>query len=393
MVKEKIISLIICFLLLWNNSAFQVELTSNLYYGFLILSVFLILPNNNFFKNLNLYFLSFIFFILVSLLLNEIDPIFQSRNRFIAFFIITLLIGPLFSSRNLLMFRNTIFNYLNYSFIIFSSLSYFFLITGIYTGQKVRGEFFDRVDFTGLFSHSMILSPISGLAVLSLIYNLTKKSHSISSIFVQSSLLILCFLSLITSGSRIALLATTLAVIALLLKTYKKKYIVIFKYILPVSIIASLTFNLWADNANFMLSKFEKSDESIVYSRTTKWENRILEIEKSPIYGIGFASVDIENIYIDSSSDGTIEPGSSWLSIISMTGILGFISFLFLISSLKSRMIESTQNNFLYSYGFFFMIHFIAEGYIFASGSILFFTFWLLTGLISDSNNFPKFIR
>jgi len=393
MVKEKIISLIICFLLLWNNSAFQIELTSILYYGFLIFSVFLILPNNNIFKNLNLFFLSFIFFILVSLLLNEIDPVFQSRNRFIAFLSITLLIGPLISSRNLLIFRNTIFNYLNKSFIIFSSLSYLFLVSGIYTGRKIRGDFFDRVDFTGLFSHSMILSPISGLAILSLTYNLTNKSYSKPSIIVQLSLLILCFMSLITSGSRIALIATIFAIITLLLKTFKKKYLVIFKYILPVSIIASLTFNLWGDNADFLLSKFAISDESIVYSRFSKWENRLLEIEKSPIYGIGFSSVDSNNIYYDMSSNGTVEPGSSWLAIMSMTGIFGLISFLFLISSLISRMKESSRNNFLYSYGFFFMIHFIAEGYIFASGSILFFTFWLLIGLISDTNNFPKLIR
>jgi O-antigen ligase len=161
----------------------------------------------------------------------------------------------------------------------------------------------------------------------------------------------------------------------LLIKKYKKKYIIIFKFILPITIFGISTFHIWGENASFMINKFGASQDTMIYSRFTKWENRLLEFESSPFFGIGFSSVNLAAEQNNGDLTGLIEPGSSWLALLSMTGIFGFLSFLYLIGSLKSGLVESPYANYLLSYGLFFMIHFIAEGYIFASGNLLFFCF------------------
>lgn len=390
MSKFKFIPLIICLILIWNSSAFTASYTSEIFYAVLIISMIIKFPLKKITENFNWNFFWFLFVVLLSILFNDINPIFKSEIRFLSFLFITIFIGPLISTKNLLLFRSKLFTYINYCLIILSSLSYIFLVTGVYTGRSIRGDYYDRVDFTGLFNHSMTLSPLSGLAIITLTNNLLNKTLSKRNVFLNIILLILCFLSLITSGSRISLLATLFGCLFLLFKKHKEKYLVIFKYILPIIIIAISTFNLWSENANFMINKFGSSQDYMDNSRSSIWEDRLGEFESSPIWGIGFCSVKEIN---STNLTGLIEPGSSWLALLSMTGIFGLLLFLNLIVSLKFGLRESTYNNYLLSYGLFFMIHFVAEGYVFASGSILFFCFWLLLGLIYDMKRYPNLIN
>jgi O-antigen ligase len=68
--------------------------------------------------------------------------------------------------------------------------------------------------------------------------------------------------------------------------------------------------------------------------------------------------------------------------ILSMTGIIGVIALLILFSRYLSQIIylkQNLNNPILYIF-IFFLIHFISEGYIYSSGSLMAFTFWLLIG-------------
>lgn len=111
---------------------------------------------------------------------------------------------------------------------------------------------------------------------------------------------------------------------------------------------------------------------------------RIKEFTSSPIYGIGFCVVDPRYDAVNKST-GQIEPGSSWLTIASMTGLLGLITFLSIVVSSFKKVVK-IKNDF-YSMLFagcltFFIFHMLAEGYIMAPGSYLNFIFWLLIGSI-----------
>ena len=81
-------------------------------------------------------------------------------------------------------------------------------------------------------------------------------------------------------------------------------------------------------------------------------------------------------------STGTIETGSSWLAVLSMTGIIGFIPFLIIIYKSVKRVWSKKKTNIEASLYLglivFLSIHMLVEGYIFAGGSVVFFIAWLI---------------
>ena len=134
-------------------------------------------------------------------------------------------------------------------------------------------------------------------------------------------------------------------------------------------------------------------------SRDALWNDRISEFNSSPIFGIGFASIATErnnqHLY---ESDGKVETGSSWLNILSMIGILGLTIYIFLILKALYLLYKNIKLNlkissYLISLLIFWLFHMIAEGYVLASGSVLFFLSWLLIGFIYILNYNSKYIN
>lgn len=77
-----------------------------------------------------------------------------------------------------------------------------------------------------------------------------------------------------------------------------------------------------------MKSKIEYQKATGGTSRDALWKARLIEFESSPIWGIGFGVTGIGNNAIS----GRAETGSGWLTILSQTGIIGFILTLLLVS-------------------------------------------------------------
>jgi O-antigen ligase len=143
------------------------------------------------------------------------------------------------------------------------------------------------------------------------------------------------------------------------------------------------------------MNKISSAQESgdITSSRTNLWNARLTEFSSSPIVGIGFASVNVdlnEEARFDEET-GKVEPGSSWLAILSMTGILGFLFFFIMFVKYFLFIWKKANSNNIYlcllgSLLVFYAIHMLGEGYIISSGSGLFFYFWLLLGVIDIYN-------
>ena len=125
-------------------------------------------------------------------------------------------------------------------------------------------------------------------------------------------------------------------------------------------------------------------------SREKHWKKRVAEWESSPMIGIGFASVDIGGRATGSSTfsdDGKVETGSSWLCILSMTGLLGFLSIIIIWISSIIKLFKIWKHtpllaSLLLGILVFFALHMLAEGYILAGGHALTFVVWLTLGLI-----------
>ena len=74
-----------------------------------------------------------------------------------------------------------------------------------------------------------------------------------------------------------------------------------------------------------------------------------------------------------------------------MTGLIGLSSLLILFSKYlgKFKELKYSLDNPTMLIFLFFLIHFISEGYLYSSGSLMAFTFWLLIGA-TYPNNYNK---
>ncbi len=78
---------------------------------------------------------------------------------------------------------------------------------------------------------------------------------------------------------------------------------------------------------------------------------------------------------------GTIEPGSSWLFLLSSLGLYGFLSFLIPFAYNTYMLYKNLNTGFngglLCSIMVLFSVHMLIEGYVVAPGAYLCFLLWL----------------
>ena len=137
---------------------------------------------------------------------------------------------------------------------------------------------------------------------------------------------------------------------------------------------------------------------SLTSSRDGLWEDRIKEFKAFPIFGVGFASYNLNYIQSEHSinlQSGTVEPGSSWLFLLSSLGLYGFLSLLlpiiYLICMLYKDSGTGLNGGLVGSIMTLFSVHMLVEGFVIASGSYLCFLLWLSLSegeqILQNSNN------
>ena len=199
--------------------------------------------------------------------------------------------------------------------------------------------------------------------------------------------------SCLLSASRSAVGGAIIGCMFTLYRFYKGYFSKFFKIIFLIIILGTSSFSLWGGLTDFLVQKQVGNEEmgSAIFSRERKFTARILEFKSSPIYGIGYNIVipEYDGVVME---NGQIEPGSSWLAVASMTGIIGLLVFIqicvrTMIKAWKIHdpYIGSTLGGIL----LFFFFHMIAEGYIFAPKSFLSLLFWLTIAVI-DGNSYKK---
>lgn len=139
-------------------------------------------------------------------------------------------------------------------------------------------------------------------------------------------------------------------------------------------------------NMEVKLSNVEANNDDYLASRRDLWSDRSQEIQKFRVFGTGFGCVDESSThsykattskfnYSIDPQDGIIEPGSSWMYVLSATGIPGFIIFTLLLAFVFLGTLRG--KGLLAGLLCFFAIHMMAEGYVLSSGSVMTYIFWL----------------
>ena len=228
-----------------------------------------------------------------------------------------------------------------------------------------------RDDYRGFFVHSMVYAPISGLLASR---TLSKMLDTNKLFRVHLVELVVYTIGVLQSGSRAALLC--LAITGLFLLRSHLPRIISSLLLLTFSGMVFFLSDFLVDVLpNSMQAKFVTADSnqiSITSSRDQLWSNRITEISEAPLFGVGFGQVDTKNIN-DFNESGNIELGSSWLGVVSMTGILSSSVLGLILFNALTRRLKSRQ----YPLLLFFVIHMIFEGYIISLGNSLALLFWM----------------
>lgn len=336
--------------------------------------------------------LVFLIYLPLNILLARPDSVFQPWLRFLFFVVLFLTTSPIISTTRALKFRKKCFH--NFAFLCVllgvGSFVAYFLGINLFVDRYEGGFIDDYLEsvgtFAGLSRHSMLLGPLSAIGAVYLFYYAIKDKTYI--FFIP---IICCIGSSLFAASRAAVIAMAFGFIIVIFYSTKHKSVAL-KRIIIISICFIATYPLWQDAASGILQKQQSRAEAggIYDSRTLKVECRINEFKSSPIIGVGFASIDPLGEDTYNIFTGTCEPGTSWLAIFSMTGIVGFL--LFIVCFIKSYKYCAKHLNDAYLLGIlsFFIIHMLVEGYIFAAGSPLAFILWLSIGTCYDSKEFNE---
>lgn len=311
--------------------------------------------------------------------------LFNSNIRYLLFLVITLLCTPCISSSTSVAFRSLVYRNMLFLFAILTIGSFFGYFLGVNYMRTLSPEIIFDVTkagrFGGLYGHSMLLGPFSVLVAL-VFMNAYMACH-------KKILIVLFFISasaVIMSASRGATLALAVAVTYLFF--FMKDIGNSRRSLIGLLLITAMVAIPIADR--YTAGLLEKQQGNIetggtLSSRESKWNNRIQEFKDNPILGVGFCAVDIQN-YEDYNDFGGVEPGSTHLSILSMTGIVGIIPYLLvLIVAYKSVNREDSVIAKLWLSLFVAMItHAMFEGYAMFAGGLMCFVYWLTIGCCVD---------
>lgn len=233
--------------------------------------------------------------------------------------------------------------------------------------------------FSGLFVHSMLMGPLAALTSLLFfhVYLYNKK-------LIYIILFLIGALATFLSASRGAVMSLVLPIVYSLLFSNKARgkvaWLLIVSAILAIPVADRVTTGLIEKQQGNL------SAGSTFSSRQSKWDNRWDEFNSSPLLGVGFGAVDPKYTN-DYNANGGIEPGSSHLSVLSMTGLLGFIPYLLIILSAYNVVRRNKRDvvaGFRLSMLLSCMLYAIVEGHALFAGGFLFLMFWISIAQCSD---------
>ena len=341
--------------------------------------------------NIKSIIIVFLAFCMLSLIVNDTLPIFNAWARLGVYVLVLFVVSPMVSNSSVNKKRKRMLMYVMDVIIILSVLSFFCYFLGINLFVREGHELEIGVGtFSGLMNHSMVLGPMSGLSsVVMLSYCLCENNKRLRIVYILA--LFCCLGACLLASSRIAVGAAIVGCVFVLFRRYRANLTRFSIVLLLIIAIGGITFPIWGGLTDFLMEKQASNIElggSMMYSRANKIDARITEFKSSPLVGIGFATVN-PALDVVNMEKGYIEPGTSWLAVLSMTGLLGFSAFL-IICILTFKKVMAHQNTFfscaLGGMFVYYLVHLSAEGYIMAPRSFLNMLFWLVLGAINSEN-------
>jgi hypothetical protein len=306
----------------------------------------------------------------------------QSFMKWAGWVLLFAIVGPVLQSEQARGLRQAAWQTFKIAFIVISIVSFFWYI--------LRLPNLGRGAFTGVMMHSMLIGPIAGMAFLFCAHSaLFKRS------LFAATLGLLCLGPCLLSGSRSAALAVLAGVVVLtgyqVGRLGVKKSLPFMSMMMLLGLLGTFFVETiqQADALHAYTSSLQ--EKGLQNTRENLWQARLDEFYANSAFGVGVGmgeEGDGAGIVVNEAGSINIEPGSSYLAILSMTGVAGAVGFIIVIAGVfrRSRIIKRnfslTHPIFaeLYIIAAFLFTHMVAEGWIYAVGNPFCLLFWLCLG-------------
>lgn len=308
-----------------------------------------------------------------------------SLSMRIPIFIVIFLSTLILNSYQYYLLKRKILRCFMWGFALTVPLNYYAHLVGInyqlYSWVHIGEKF--TLDFSGFTVHPMWLSAACGIATIFFVYqmvNIYDKKGLLRSLLMLP--LIYASVMVTVWGASRSALGISIGAALLLVYVTNKNISKTFGIVVLISIMGVIALPRFVEGSERMQNK--KEVKSITdNSRGTLWTARVNEFISSPLWGIGFSATGIG----EEKKVGRAETGSGWLSVLSQTGLIGFILILLIVKRaiLPLRYLRENKEIALFYALFIYMsLHTVFEAYLFQGGWYLCFLYWLIVGVLDD---------
>lgn len=306
------------------------------------------------------------------------DLFFSTLQRYIMLGILMIAVGPVVINPVAIQMRATVWLLVKKGMLVLLVISTAWYIFHLPCP-------FGRMPFAGFMTQSMLTGPFTGLGLISAFVCALHGNR-----WKWGCLTVIGVLPLLAASSRIAILATAGGVCFLVIRR---------KPLFGCILLFLLAFTIWSfvPDDDQVVNDVPASDsvmsglnkKGIQNDRSHLWQARLDEFKSSPFVGIGIGMGEGDGVVRDNSGNIQVEPGSSYLAILSMTGALGALAFggglsILIYGFVKSCKKSTVEQDILVAFGIFFAVHGMAEGWVLSFGSPLCYLFWLWLGRFGD---------
>jgi len=353
---------------------------------FMVLGAFIVLSQSQ--KGMNVHFLSILFLatIIISILANEIPAFFKPWSRFMQFAFLYIAASPMISGTAVDRVRRQMAMGAIWACAVIALVSFLGYFLGF--GMKMSGFI---QSYRGVTGHANFLGFYTMVAMV-WFAALFFRGTNTKEYAIIAGAWVACLITLLLSASRGATAAGllgSLIVIYMRLKDSATNMMTAIAVGAGLIIFASPYLATYMETMTKKGIDKENMDSSVAATRGYIWELRSMEIEKSPVVGVGAYSCDVTlpaaDVFYD-SKNGTIELGSSYMGLMSQEGYLGFYCFLLLAIPIlwKTYKYASKQGT-PYAQLFLGLIvaiacHMFFEGYMLQAGAVQAVVWWFVIG-------------
>ena len=286
-------------------------------YGLIVLySLYWVLLKDNELKSTNYLCLSIFIIAFISILVNfkDIEPVFRPGERIIMLLIVMLAFSPIINNKTTFLYKKKIFIYFTIGLIVMAVASAILAFTGF---GYVKGI------LLGLSNWPNSLGYALGISIIATLVNLNKSKWIIKILCV-----LVIGLSIITipkTGTRTTWYSMPV-IIFLFIYFNSISIISIIKKTVIITVSFTLFFIAVTPDLSIIEAKNEIARERGENSREQLFNTRIKEFKTAPIFGIGTFRCLTQ--YQKVNANGNVEGGNSFLTSLSMNGIVGLVVLL-----------------------------------------------------------------